>query len=566
MLSITEERRERRCEQHEQIEDESLLVTVQENGLSFIVDLTKRIDTGLFLDQMISRKSLMDNCEDLDILNLFSYTGSFSVYAAKGGAKTVTSVDLSATYCEWCEKNLNLNGFTVENYRIINTDALSFIAAEKEAGKRLRYHHIRSAQFSNSRKWKMILMFNGDYLSIITSLHTLLVPKGVVLFSTNLSNFKLDKRKIYGYQVREVTKENAAPGFSTKKNSLRSWILEKIKDEAVLEQEQQVKEVVLEEQHEVMVEEQKEEVLEEQHEEAVVEQLEEVVEDQKDEEEISPMLDIANSNELDLEIDLFIEDELDSDDDDDNDTDVESTDDDGKNTRQRRYERRHPGEVAAERKQDDSEIIEKLKPNPFDSLDWNPNDAKESKDLLGTMNQMMIQEILAHLTVIEDLTIEIQEILDLTIVIEDLLIEIQEVQDLTIETEDPLIEIQEILDLTIVIEDLLTETQEVQDLTIERENHTIGIQELLDHSIETENHTIGIQEILAHLIVIENLLIGIQELQDHLIVTENLTIGIQEPQDHLIVTENLTIEIQELQDHLIVIENLMTEIQEISFI
>ncbi|MDC7247158.1 MAG: DUF2867 domain-containing protein, partial [Sphaerochaetaceae bacterium] len=222
-------------EQHQQLEDESLLVTVQENGLSFIVDLTKRIDTGLFLDHMIARKSLMENCKGLNVLNLFSYTGAFSVYAAKGGAASVTSVDLSATYCQWCEKNLQLNGFTGKQYCVINTDALSFISAEKEAGKKYDIIIFDPPSFSNSRKMENDFDVQRDYLDVITSLHALLVPKGAILFSTNLSSFTLDKRRIHGYQVREITKENAAPGFSKKKNSLRSWILEKYNEDAVLE-------------------------------------------------------------------------------------------------------------------------------------------------------------------------------------------------------------------------------------------------------------------------------------------------------------------------------------------
>jgi len=93
-------------QQHDLQSDSSLEWVVQEQGLSFIVDLTKRIDTGLFLDQAPARNLVREMSLGLDVLNLFSYTGSFSVYAAAGGAKTVTSVDLSSTYTEWCVKNL----------------------------------------------------------------------------------------------------------------------------------------------------------------------------------------------------------------------------------------------------------------------------------------------------------------------------------------------------------------------------------------------------------------------------------------------------------------------------
>ncbi len=323
-------------EQHQQLEDESLLVTVQENGLSFIVDLTKRIDTGLFLDHMIARKSLMENCKGLNVLNLFSYTGAFSVYAAKGGAASVTSVDLSATYCQWCEKNLQLNGFTGKQYCVINTDALSFISAEKEAGKKYDIIIFDPPSFSNSRKMENDFDVQRDYLDVITSLHALLVPKGAILFSTNLSSFTLDKRRIHGYQVREITKENAAPGFSKKKNSLRSWILEKYNEDAVLEKEQ----------------------LEENQ----------VLNETQNEEEVAPLIDIANDSEEELDIDFILGDEMMED---EPQQEAKYGINDGKNTRQRRYERRHPGEVAADRKVVEEKTPEKSgKADPFASLQW----------------------------------------------------------------------------------------------------------------------------------------------------------------------------------------------------
>ena len=334
-------------EQHQQLEDESLLVTVQENGLSFIVDLTKRIDTGLFLDHMISRKSLMENCKGLNVLNLFSYTGAFSVYAAKGGAASVTSVDLSATYCQWCEKNLQLNGFTGKQYCVINTDALSFISAEKEAGKKYDIIIFDPPSFSNSRKMENDFDVQRDYLDVITSLHALLVPKGAILFSTNLSSFTLDKRRIHGYQVREITKENAAPGFSKKKNSLRSWILEKYNEDAVLEKEQLEENQVL---NETQIEENQ------------------MLDETQKEEEVAPLIDIANDSEEELDIDFILADEMMED---EPQQEAKYEKNDGKNTRQRRYERRHPGEVAADRKVVEEKTAEKSeKADPFASLQW----------------------------------------------------------------------------------------------------------------------------------------------------------------------------------------------------
>jgi 23S rRNA (cytosine1962-C5)-methyltransferase len=82
---------------------ESKIITVQENGHKFLVNLTDYLDTGLFLDHRITRQMVATEAKDKHFLNLFSYTSSFSVYAAAAGAKTVTSVDLSKTYLSWSE-------------------------------------------------------------------------------------------------------------------------------------------------------------------------------------------------------------------------------------------------------------------------------------------------------------------------------------------------------------------------------------------------------------------------------------------------------------------------------
>lgn len=82
-------------EQHEKSDSEPVITEVKENGLTFTVDLASYTDTGLFLDHAVTRQMIRERSNGCDVLNLFSYTGSFSVYAAAGGAKSVTSVDLS---------------------------------------------------------------------------------------------------------------------------------------------------------------------------------------------------------------------------------------------------------------------------------------------------------------------------------------------------------------------------------------------------------------------------------------------------------------------------------------
>ena len=239
-------------QQHDILGDKSVECVVREQGLLFHVDLTKRIDTGLFLDQAVARDGVRAVCAGLDVLNLFSYTGSFSVYAAAGGARSVTSVDLSSTYTEWCEKNLAANGFSGGAYPCVSQDAGEYIW--KAVKERRKYGLIifDPPSFSNSRKMEHDFDVQRDYVYFIRLLNGLLVDGGTLLFSTNLGSFRFETGRIHGYDVREITREVAAPGFSTKKNSLRSWILKKNQDvKAPLEEEMRVSLVAQEQTEEV---------------------------------------------------------------------------------------------------------------------------------------------------------------------------------------------------------------------------------------------------------------------------------------------------------------------------
>jgi len=392
-------------QQHDVLGDRSVECVVHEQGLSFHVDLTKRIDTGLFLDQAVARDGVRAVCAGLDVLNLFSYTGSFSVYAAAGGARSVTSVDLSSTYTEWCEKNLAANGFSGGAYPCVSQDAGEYIW--KAVKERRKYGLIifDPPSFSNSRKMEHDFDVQRDYVYFIRLLNGLLVDGGTLLFSTNLGSFRFETSRIHGYDVREITREVAAPGFSTKKNSLRSWILKKNQEvKAPLEEEMRVSQAAQEQTEEIGTEKVEAvapvkakkpakakkavEVVEPVIEEPVVEEPvveEPVVEEPVVEEELvldseSDALDDEAFGDDDFEDADFDEEELEDDLDDDSDEeddmlvlnwdeeeseeeteedsdeeaeveaeDVLDSDNDGaksgvKNAAARRYERRHPGE------------------------------------------------------------------------------------------------------------------------------------------------------------------------------------------------------------------------------
>ncbi len=214
-------------EQHDVIAQESLLTTVRENGLTFKVDLTRRIDTGLFLDHMPTRLLVEERSRSSKVLNLFSYTGAFSVYAARGGASTVESVDLSATYSRWAEENLRENGFSGLPYRCITSDARTYLAEAEREGRMYDLIILDPPSFSNSRKMEHDFDVQRDYLTMMAMIYPLLTKDGNLLFSTNLQTFRMERAALVGYEVVEITKEVLAPGFSTKRATVRTWILTK---------------------------------------------------------------------------------------------------------------------------------------------------------------------------------------------------------------------------------------------------------------------------------------------------------------------------------------------------
>ena len=114
--------------QHTRVSEDRYEIEVQENGLKFFVNLSDYADTGLFLDHRETRMMICNEAFGKDVLNLFAYTGSFSVFAADGGAKSTTSVDLSNNYLDWAERNMALNGFTGKEHAYIQSDIRDYLS------------------------------------------------------------------------------------------------------------------------------------------------------------------------------------------------------------------------------------------------------------------------------------------------------------------------------------------------------------------------------------------------------------------------------------------------------
>lgn len=184
---------------------------VEENGLYLQVNLSDYLDTGLFLDQRIARRTIMELSLQKDVLNLFCYTGSFSLFAAAGGAHSVHSIDISRTYLTWAEENFKYNHILSPHYTFSQQDVLAYL--QHDDGEKYHIIILDPPIFSNSRKMSRVLNIKRDYSSLINACLKKLHPEGFIFFSTPLTTLKVQEGHINGI-LEEVTRKTISLDFS----------------------------------------------------------------------------------------------------------------------------------------------------------------------------------------------------------------------------------------------------------------------------------------------------------------------------------------------------------------
>ncbi len=195
---------EERVDQYHKLAEVSREFVVEEGGLQFIVNLSDYLDTGLFLDHRITRSIVAAESRDKNVLNLFAYTGSFSVYAAKGGAQLVTTIDLSNTYVQWAKRNFELNGLNAGNYEFEVMDVMAWL--QKPQPHRYDIIVCDPPTFSNSKKMDGIFDVQRDHVFMIQLCSALLKEGEKIYFSTNFTKFKLREEELASLLIKDITK------------------------------------------------------------------------------------------------------------------------------------------------------------------------------------------------------------------------------------------------------------------------------------------------------------------------------------------------------------------------
>ncbi len=205
---------EDRNQQYNKLGEEKQEIIVEENGYKFIVNLKDYLDTGLFLDHRLTRQMVGEWSKDKRVLNLFAYTGSFTVYAAMNGAESIDTVDLSNTYINWAKRNLEENGVFKNQYKFYASDVLQWLPKQDKE----QYDIIvcDPPTFSNSKKMEGVLDTQRDHVKLINQCLSLLKAEGRLIFSTNYSKFKLDEEAIQSEHIKDITKQTTPFDFEGK--------------------------------------------------------------------------------------------------------------------------------------------------------------------------------------------------------------------------------------------------------------------------------------------------------------------------------------------------------------
>ena len=195
---------------------------VQEYNAQFLINTSDYLDNGLFLDHRLTRKKIQQLADGTDFLNLFCYTASASVHAALGGAATTTSVDMSNTYLNWARENFKLNGLTGPEHNFVQMDCLTWLAYCQSQYDLI---FIDPPTFSNSKRMAQTLDVNRDHGELMRCLQRILRPGGLIIFSNNSRQFKMDEALLdeIGLVAKNITKQTLSRDFQGNQKIHNCW-------------------------------------------------------------------------------------------------------------------------------------------------------------------------------------------------------------------------------------------------------------------------------------------------------------------------------------------------------
>ena len=194
---------------------------VDEGGLTFEVNFSSRLDCGIFLDHRETRSRIREMMKrasgSKSFLNLFAYTGTATCYAADGGARHTTTVDLSRPSLDWAWRNMARNGFTGPEHEYVQADVLSWVTEQRHSRRRWDLVFCDVPTFSNSSRMRSSSFdVQRDHVELVIGVSRLLTPGGSAIFSCNLRGFRPDTERLAraGVALTDITAETIPEDFS----------------------------------------------------------------------------------------------------------------------------------------------------------------------------------------------------------------------------------------------------------------------------------------------------------------------------------------------------------------
>lgn len=220
-LAFKRRQRQKGTSQYEKTGLRGQEFVVEEGGHRFEVNLESYLDTGLFLDHRETRRMVQEMAAGKAFLNLFAYTGSFSVYAAKGGARSSLTLDMSNTYQAWTRRNFELNDLR-ETHSLERVDVLRWLDQAASSPERFDLIVCDPPSFSNSAKMDGTFDVQRDHPWIIERCLDILTPGGTLIFSNNRHGFKMEDWLDESCTIKEITQQTVPDDFKSRP-SHRCW-------------------------------------------------------------------------------------------------------------------------------------------------------------------------------------------------------------------------------------------------------------------------------------------------------------------------------------------------------
>lgn len=234
-IFIKTRKKQKGKQQYQKQGSQKKMFEVREGNCYFLVNFTDYLDTGLFLDHRITRTRIGQLAAGKRFLNLFAYTGAATIHAARGGAASTTTVDLSATYLSWARMNLALNGYGGPAHVTLQKDCMRWLEGSSDTRHRDRESESSSSRydlifvdpptFSNTKKENRVFDVQRDHGRLLELAMARLAPGGLLIFSTNFRKFVFDQSLTRRFAVREISRETIPADFERNSRIHRCWEL-----------------------------------------------------------------------------------------------------------------------------------------------------------------------------------------------------------------------------------------------------------------------------------------------------------------------------------------------------